>query len=164
MEREAPRIRRIVTGHDAEGRAVLWRDGAATNHKFPGGKVSSTLMWVTDAAPADLLTDTDAGDRVLGTAPPPGGTRFTVMEFQPGHAVHGMHRTDTVDYVVCLSGEIDMDLDEGSVTMRAGDIMVQRGTNHAWVNRGTVPARLAVVLVDGGPKRPGSVAGAANAR
>lgn len=164
MEREAPSIRRIVTGHDAAGRAVIWRDGEATNHKFPGEKVSSTLIWVTDAAPADYLTQTDAGDRVLGTAPPASGTRFTVMEFQPGHAVHGMHRTDTVDYVICLAGEIEMDLDEGTVTMRAGDIMVQRGTNHVWANRGTVPARLAVVLVDGAPKRSGSVAGTANAR
>jgi uncharacterized cupin superfamily protein len=78
--------------------------------------------------------------------------------------VHGLHRTDTVDYVICIAGEIDMDLDDSTVTMRAGDVMVQLGTNHAWANRGTVPARVAFVLVDGTPKRAGSVTGAQNAR
>ena len=164
MTRNPPHIRRVVTGHGADGKAVVWRDGDAGNHKYPGEKVSSTLIWATDAAPAEFLGEADAGERLLGTAPLDGGTRFCVMEFQPGNESHGMHRTDTVDYVICLAGEIDMDLDEGTVTLRAGDVMVQRGTNHAWINRGTAPARLAVVLVDGGPKRAGSVGGAATAR
>lgn len=164
MDRSPPRIRRIVTTHDAAGQAVLWRDGDCTNHKYPGERVSSTLVWVTDGASASFLDADDAGDRILGTAPPAGGTRFCVMEFLPGNESHGLHRTDTVDYVICLSGAIDMDLDAGSVTMRAGDVMVQRGTSHAWVNRHAEPCRLAVVLVDGTPKRPGSVGGTANAR
>jgi quercetin dioxygenase-like cupin family protein len=164
MSRNPPRIRRIVTGHDANGKTLVLRDSDATNHKYPDAKVSSTLIWVTDAAPAEFLGDEDAGDRILGTAPPEGGTRFCVMEFEPGNAVHGLHRTDTVDYVICLAGAIDMDLDEGTVTLCTGDIMVQRGTNHAWVNRGSAPARLAVVLIDGKPKRPGSIGGTANAR
>lgn len=164
MTRTPPQLRRIVTGHDAEGQAMVWRDGGCTNHKYPDDKVSSTLVWVTDMAPAGFLGEADAGDRIIGTAPPAGGTRFCVMEFQPGNAVHGMHRTDTVDYVICLSGAIDMDLDQGSVTLRAGDVMVQRGTNHVWVNRHGEPCRLAVVLVDGGPKREGSVAGSGQAR
>ena len=164
MDRIPPHIRRVLTGHDAAGRAVVWRDGAATNHKYPGEKVSSTLIWVTDQAPTAFLADEDAGERIVGTAPPPGGTRFCIMEFEPGNEVHGMHRTDTTDYVICLAGEIDMDLDEGTVTLRSGDVMVQRGTNHVWVNRSSATARLAVVLIDGQPKRPGSIGGAANAR
>ncbi len=143
---------------------MVWRDADCTNHKYPGERVSSTLVWVTDAAPAGFLDGEDAGDRILGTAPPSGGTRFCVMEFLPGNESHGLHRTDTIDYVICLFGSIDMDLDAGTVTMRAGDIMVQRGTNHAWVNRYGEPCRLAVVLVDGAPKRPGSISGPANAR
>jgi len=164
MDRIPPQIRRVVTGHDAAGRAVVWRDGDATNHKYPGEKVSSTLIWVTDAAPATFLTNEDAGARLVGTAPPAAGTRFCIMEFEPGNEVHGMHRTDTTDYVVCLAGEIDMDLDEGTVTLCSGDVMVQRGTNHVWVNRSADTARLAVVLIDGEPKRPGSIGGSVNAR
>lgn len=156
--------RRIVTGHDTAGKAVVWLDGPAANHKFPDADVTSTLLWVTDATPADYTNDVDAGTRVLGTAPPAGGTRFAVIEFLPGNRMHGLHRTDTVDYVICIAGEIDMELDDSRVTMRAGDVMVQRGTNHAWVNRGAVPARLAFVLVDGQPKRTGSVAGERSAR
>jgi naringenin degradation protein FdeH len=157
-------IRRIVTGHDASGKAVVWIDAPATNHKFPDDHVTSTLMWVTDETPADFTKDEDQGKRILGSAPPPGGTRFAVIEFQPGNEVHGLHRTDTIDYVICISGEIDMELDDSTVRMKAGDVMVQRGTNHAWVNRGKVPARVAFVLVDGKPKRAGSVAGAQSAR
>lgn len=165
MSRTPPVLRRVVTGHDETGRAVVWRDGPCTNHKHPDDKVASTLVWVTDAAPADFLTNADAGDRSIGTAPPDRGTRFCVIEFQPGNAPHGLHRTDTVDYVVCMSGEIDMDLDDGArVTLRAGDTMVQRGTAHGWVNRSSEPCRLAFVLVDGAPKREGSVAGKGEAR
>ena len=161
-DRKAPQIRRIVTSHDAAGKAVVWIDGPATNHRFPEPEVTSTLIWVTDEAPADYTGDADAGQRVLGTAPPAGGTRFCVIEFQPGNESH-MHRTDTIDYVICMSGEIDIELDESTVHMKAGDILVQRGTNHSWVNRGTAPARLAFVLLDGKPKRAGSVSGAQEA-
>jgi quercetin dioxygenase-like cupin family protein len=164
IQRKGPYIRRIVTGHDAAGKAVVWRDGLAGNHKFPDESVSSTLMWVTDETPADLLGEDDAGERIIGTAPPAGGTRFTVMEIAPGNTLHGLHRTDTIDYVICIAGEIAMRLDDSTVTMKAGDIMIQRGTNHGWINPGTVPARIAVVLIDGKPKRAGSVTGSRNAR
>jgi mannose-6-phosphate isomerase-like protein (cupin superfamily) len=162
--RKAPSIRRIVTTHDNSGKSVVWIDAPATNHKFPDEKVSSTLMWATDETPTGFLVQEDAGNRVLGTAPPAGGTRFTVMEVQPGNQAHGLHRTDTIDYVICISGEIDMDMEDSKVTLKAGDIMIQLGTNHGWVNRGSVPCRLAVVLVDGKPKRAGSVAGTQGAR
>ena len=164
QKRAGPSIRRIVTTHDADGKAVVWIDTPAGNHRFPDEKVSSTLMWVTDGTPADFTREEDAGQRVLGTPPPAGGTRFTVLEIQPGNTVHGLHRTDTIDYVICISGSIDMDLDDSTVTMKAGDVMVQRGTFHGWVNRGKETAKIAVVLVDGTPKRPGSVSGKQAAR
>jgi quercetin dioxygenase-like cupin family protein len=162
--RRPPQIRRIVTGHDKEGKAIVWIDGPATNHKFPDERVTSTLIWSTDETPADFLRDEDAGSRILGTAPPAGGTRFAVIEFQPGNKMHGLHRTDTVDYVICISGEIDMEMDDSTVKMTAGDVMVQRGTNHAWANRGKELARVAFVLVDGKPKRTGSISGSQSAR
>jgi quercetin dioxygenase-like cupin family protein len=92
----------------------------------------------------------DMGARILGTAPPENGSRFIVMEFAAG-VTSEMHRTETIDYIVMLSGEIDMDMDDSTVKLRAGDIMVQRGTNHAWVNRSNAPARLAIVLLDAKP-------------
>ena len=78
------------------------------------------------------------GARILGTAPPVNGTRFAVIDFSPDNKPH-MHRTETIDYVLVLSGEIEMDMDASSVKLKAGDVMVQRGTNHAWVNRSLRP-------------------------
>jgi naringenin degradation protein FdeH len=163
-EQVLPKFRRVVTSHDASGKAVVWIDGDATNHKFPSDKISSTMMWSTDATPTQLFGGEDEGARILGSAPPAGGSRFTMMEFQPGNSGH-LHRTDTVDYVICIAGEIDMVLDDAlSVTLRAGDVAVQRGTNHAWINRGDQPCRLAVVLIDAAPKREGSISGLVSAR
>jgi len=146
-------IRRIITGHDGKNVAKVIREGPATNTKTPREGVASTLMWCTDAMPADIATGEnveDMGARILGTAPPENGSRFIVMEFGSGIASE-MHRTETIDYIVMLAGEIDMDMDDSTVTLRAGDIMVQRGTNHAWVNRGKQTARLAIVLIDATP-------------
>jgi quercetin dioxygenase-like cupin family protein len=87
-----------------------------------------------------------------------------MMEFQPGNAAH-LHRTDTVDYVICLAGEIDMFLDDTQfTTLRAGDVLIQRGTYHAWANRSDKPCRIAVVLLDALPKREGSISGLESAR
>ena len=162
--RSGPQIRRIVTGHDANGKSVVWLDGPATNHKFPDDKMSATLMWVTDVLPADYTADEDTGARITGTAPPAGGTRLAVLELQPGNTLHGLHHTDTIDYVICMSGEVEMEMDDTTVKMKAGDVLIQRATNHGWVNRGSVPARLAVMLTDARPKRTDSVAGTQNAR
>jgi naringenin degradation protein FdeH len=148
-----PKIRRVITGHDSKNVAKVIIDGPASNTKTPRDGVSSTLMWSTDAMPADIAIGEgaeDMGARILGTAPPENGSRFIVMEFAPGIASE-MHRTETIDYIVMLSGEIDMDMDQSTVTLKAGDIMVQRGTNHAWVNRSKEPARLAIVLLDAKP-------------
>ena len=162
-----PPIRRVVTGHDAKGKAKVLIDGPATNAKYPGPGTVSTLMWITDAMPCDMPigeTVEDMGNRILGTPPPPNGTRFCVIDFPPGNAAV-MHRTETIDYVIVLSGEIEMDMDDSTVKLKAGDIMVQRGTNHAWANRSKAPARMAVVLVDAKPLGIGhAVAREASAR
>jgi naringenin degradation protein FdeH len=147
------KVRRIVTGHDPSGRSTVWKDGEATNQSRRIEGLESTLLWVNDEVPAAFDGAEDPSARKVGIAPPPGGTRFSILEIQPGNQ-HFMHRTDTVDYVVCVAGTIDMDLDGGEVVkMQAGDVLIQRGTNHSWVNRASVPARIAVVLVDGKPKR-----------
>ena len=148
-----PPIRRVVTGHDAHEVAKVIIDGAAANWKSSSPGTVSTLIWSTDTTPADIAVGEaieDLGARVLGTAPPAHGTRFAVIDFPPGNSGR-MHRTETIDYVIVIAGEIDMDLDDSTVHLRAGDVMVQRGTNHAWVNRGTERARLAFVLVDAKP-------------
>lgn len=148
-----PPIRRVVTGHDAANTAKVLIDGPATNAKFPGPGAVSTLMWVTDAMPCDMPIGENAEDmgaRIVGTPPPPNGTRFAVLEIPPGNTP-AMHRTETIDYVIVLSGEIEMDMDDSTVTLKAGDILIQRGTNHAWANRSSAPAKIAVVLVDAKP-------------
>ena len=162
--RQASELRRIVTSVDESGKSSVWIDAPATNSRSPNEFTTSTLMWATDQTPAPYTGDEDAGSRVLGTAPPANGTRFTVIEFQPGGHVPPQHRTDTLDYVICIAGEITMTIDDGEVKMRAGDVMIQRGTNHAWANQGEVPARVAFVLIDGEPKREGSLHGNASAR
>jgi len=146
-------IRRVITGHDGNNVAKVILEGPAMNTKRPRDGVASTLMWCSDRMPVDIAVGAnveDMGARILGTAPPENGSRFIVMEFAPGIASE-MHRTETIDFIVMLEGEIDMDMDDSTVKLRAGDTMVQRGTNHAWVNRGKVPARMAIVLLDAKP-------------
>jgi len=146
-------VRRIVTGHDEGGRAIVLIDGEAANRRTSAAGNCSTLMWCTGATPADIARGTDIEDmgaRVIGTPPPANGTRFTVNEIVPGAEAH-MHRTESLDYVIVIAGEVEMDLDDSTVKLSAGDVMVQRGTNHAWVNRGTQTAIVAFVLIDAQP-------------
>lgn len=148
-----PPIRRVVTGHGADHVAKAMLDSPATNAKYPGAGVVSTLVWCTDSMPADIPIGEnfeDMGSRTLGSPPPPNGTRFAVIDFPPGNTAVS-HRTETIDYVIVLSGEIDMDMDDSVVKLKTGDTMVQRGTNHAWVNRGKERARVAFVLIDAKP-------------
>ena len=164
--------RRVVTGHDAGGRAVVLIDGAAPNAKLRKATgLTSTLLWVTEESPADNSGSADAAERDIGVAPPPRGSIFRVVDFPPsmdfgavdtvamlremgieagaGSARHAnMHRTKSVDYAVVISGEIDMLLDDSEVHLKAGDVLVQRGTNHGWVNRGRENCRIAFVLID----------------
>jgi mannose-6-phosphate isomerase-like protein (cupin superfamily) len=170
-------VRRVVTGKDATGKAVVVSDGVATSvHQRPETGIANIVLWVTDRAPALLSDSGDAGGRKVGIVPPPNGTIFKVIEFAPEKGLTadyetrlrivrglglapegpgrerprdpGMHRTTTVDYAVVLSGEIEMLLDDSEVHLKAGDTVVQRGTNHAWVNRGDQPCRIAFILVD----------------
>ncbi len=152
-KRDYPPIRRVVTGHDSNDVAKVLIDSAATNTKYPSLGTVSTMIWCTDQTPAAIpvgMDIEDTGTRILGTPPPANGTRFAVIDFLPGNAPH-LHRTETIDYVIVLEGEIDMDMDESTVTLKAGDVMVQRGTNHAWANRSGARARVAFVLIDAQP-------------
>jgi mannose-6-phosphate isomerase-like protein (cupin superfamily) len=160
--------RRVVTGHRG-GRGVVLFDGPAPNRKLrQASGLVSTLLWVTDESPADISGSADRAEREIGVPPPPRGSLFRMVEFPPGgkamsreavlkemglagqsaSAHPGMHRTRSVDYAVLIEGEIDMVLDEGEVHLAAGDVLVQQGTNHAWVNRGERPCRIAFVLLD----------------
>ena len=151
-----PPIRRIVTGHDGEVAKVLI-DAPASNAKYPGPGTVSTLIWTTDKAPAEIATGTnieDMGARIMGTAPPAHGSRFAVIDFPPGNTGR-MHRTETIDYVIVISGEIDMEMDGTTIHLKAGDVLVQRGTIHNWINRGTAPCVIAFVLIDAKPVTAG---------
>ena len=173
----ANKIRRVVTGHDAQGRAVCIADGYATNilqrPNRPG--VTLTNLWQNTRVPTEYDGPTETVDGPFVLHPPKGGVVFRVVEFEPedpevlkkldgkaafaemgaAHAIvenarHPfMHRTDTVDYAIVLRGEITMLLDDSEVHLKAGDVLVQRGTNHAWSNRGTETCLIAFVLVDG---------------
>jgi quercetin dioxygenase-like cupin family protein len=167
MKPDNPHIRRVVTGHDADGIAKVLIDGPATNSKLPQPGLVSTMMWCTDSAPATMPigeAPEDMGARALGTAPPARGTRFAVIDIPPGNRPH-MHRTETIDYVIVMEGEIEMDMDASTVKLTAGDVLIQRGTNHAWANRSDKRARVAFVLVDAEPLGIGKpITGMNNAR
>jgi quercetin dioxygenase-like cupin family protein len=176
------KIRRVVTGHDANGKAVVLEDGLApavrTNPLRPGH--ISVDLWKTSAAPVIVKreeTDPTAGPKQIH--PPPHGTVFRISEIAPetdairnldpgkakevfkamGNAGAStfessgrhpfMHRTQTIDYAVVLEGEITMLLDDQEVLLKAGDVVIQRGTNHAWSNRSDKPVRMLYVLIDG---------------
>ena len=140
-------VRRVITGHDAAGRAVVQIDEVAA-HAFVGRPGATACnVWTTEGFPANNDGEEDAGRRKGVGTTLPNGTIFRVIEFAPGLAARN-HRTSSIDYIVVISGEIDMELDDSLVHLKAGDVMVQRGTIHNWVNRGTAPCVLAVVLID----------------
>jgi mannose-6-phosphate isomerase-like protein (cupin superfamily) len=144
------KIRRVVTGHDPKGRAVVKIDEICSNLTSRRPQHQSCLVWSTGEFPADIAGERDGGVRAVGTTDP-NGTVFRVIEYGPGVAPRN-HRTDSIDYAVVLSGEIDMELDDGvTVHLRQGDALVQRGTIHNWVNRGTQPCVIAFVLVAARP-------------
>ncbi len=143
------KIRRVVTGHDASGRAVVKIDEIAKNVSSRRPGASSTVIWSTDTFPVVNDGDDDRSDKVSGTTLE-NGTVFRVVRYEPG-VTPRRHRTDSVDYAVVISGEIDMELDGETVTLKAGDVLVQRGTVHNWVNRGKEVAVVAFVLVAAKP-------------
>lgn len=170
----AKTVRRIVTGHRADGSSTVLIDGPAPNLARREAGNASTLLWVTDESPADISGAADRAARKIGVPPPVRGTIFRIAEFPPGvggdvrdneallrdfgigpDVARGqpprhpaIHRTRSVDYVVVLEGEIWLLLDDREVQLRTGDAVVQQGTNHAWINRGTATCRLAMVFVD----------------
>ena len=139
--------RRVVTGHDESGRAIVFYDGPAPIVRRRPSGLLSTLLWATEP-PALAPGKADRAEREIGIPPPPEGSIFRVVDFPAG--VKGeMHRTQTVDYGIVLDGEIDMVLPDGSeVHLRAGDVLVQQATEHAWENRGGAGCRIAFILVD----------------
>jgi quercetin dioxygenase-like cupin family protein len=139
--------RRVVTGHDARGRAVILHDGVAPNVKRRPSGLVSTLLWTTDESPADVGRKDDRAAREIGIPPPERGSIFRVVDFPPG-AKGEMHRTRSIDYAVVIEGEIDMILPDGEVHLRAGDVLVQQATDHAWENRGRANCRIAFILID----------------
>jgi quercetin dioxygenase-like cupin family protein len=150
----ALQIRRVVTGHDTAGKAVVSIDGISQNtpNRRPG--TEATLVWTTEGFPADNTGDADGSTRPVGSTVP-NGSVFRVVSYGPGCAPRN-HRTDSIDYGVVISGEIDMDLDDDiSVHLRAGDVLVQRGTIHNWVNNGAEPCVIASVLIDAQPVEVG---------
>ena len=141
------KVRRVITGHDASGRAVVKIDEISGNIVSTRPGSSATVIWTTDTIPADNSGDGDAALKKVGTTLP-GGTVFRVVEFSPGVAPR-VHRTDSIDYAVVISGEIDMELEKGSeIHLKAGDVLVQRGTVHNWINRGAAPCVIAFALID----------------
>jgi mannose-6-phosphate isomerase-like protein (cupin superfamily) len=165
-------IRRVVTGLDDRNHAVVLFDSRIPLKK-DSPVISSTNFWITDSTPPNLSRQ-DTADRPIGVSPPDNGTKFRVVEFAPldpateaklppemimkgvnhppekGIPVKHpmMHRTRSLDYAVILSGEIDMLLDDTSVHLQQGDVIVQQATNHGWVNHGSQPCRILFVLMD----------------
>ena len=150
-------VRRVVTGHDANGKAVVASDErlSAVSRRI-GANVTGCEMWSTDRMPVDNSAEAAAAQRAgfvkrynyVGSGE---GTTFRITEWAPGHA-RFTHRTETVDYAILLSGEIDLELENNEVVhLKPGDVVIQRGTTHTWVNRGSVPAVTAFILIDAKP-------------
>jgi len=172
------RIRRVVTGHDRDGKSIFIVDGKAPNilemKSMPG--VALTDLWRTKAAPASNSGNSDAAAGKIKLEPPENGTIVRIVEFPPdstrpqsadgsagfkaigaGHVQDKrssdpmMHKTSTVDYIIVLKGEIHAVMETGEKLLRAGDILVQRGTNHSWSVRSKEPCIVAAVLVSADP-------------
>lgn len=145
--------RRIVTGHDAEGKAIFVADGPTPNvwEAPDGGPVFE--LWSHTGTPNN---STEYVDPILGTSsfpPPPKGSVFRIVDFAPrgpGETVH-MHRTSSLDYCYVIEGSIVAVLDDEERVMNAGDVLVQRGTNHGWRNESGAPCRVLFVLIDAEP-------------
>jgi quercetin dioxygenase-like cupin family protein len=148
-------VRRIVTGNDRDGLAIIKSDKVFEPKPVTGGIASFAKLWVTDQSPADNTDETDGADHQRGLTCA-GGTVLRVVDFGPGKA-SPMHKTNSIDYGIVLSGDVEMRLDGGEATrLKPGDIVVQRGTNHAWVNVGESWARMAFVLIEAKPLGDGS--------
>jgi len=142
----ALKVRRVVTGHDRNGKAVVRIDDVGAGAVPGRANQRRQNIWTTNDLPVTFAEDgEDKGAREIGTTIT-GGSVFRVVEFGPGVAPRN-HRTDSIDYAVVMSGEIDMEMDGTVVHLKAGDVLVQRGTIHNWVNNGKAPCVIAFVLI-----------------
>jgi quercetin dioxygenase-like cupin family protein len=146
-----PTPRRVVTGHDDDGRSVVLFDAPTPTTATLDNGAAFHEVWATSETPAPIgaAEPAEPTARPLQVPPDPRGTIVHVIDMPPG-AVAPMHRTRTIDYGVVLDGEVDLELDDGSmVTMSSGDVVVQRGTAHAWHNRSSSTVRMFFVNIDG---------------
>ena len=146
-------IRRVVTGHDQNGKARVVIDELAKNVMSSRPGANAAVIWTSEGFPVDNDGNADTSGRKVGTTLD-SGIVFRVVSFGPGVSPRN-HRTDSIDYATVLSGEIDMELDGTSVHLKAGDALVQRGTIHNWINRGQEPCVIAFVLVAAKPVTAG---------
>ncbi|MBV8086921.1 MAG: cupin domain-containing protein [Chloroflexi bacterium] len=146
-------IRRVVTGHNDHGQAIVAIDDVLEfGSSRPG--TGARVIWTTTGFPVSNEDAADTKDGASATTLA-NGTVFRIVEFGPGNSAR-MHRTDSIDYAIVMSGEIDMELDDGAmVHVKAGDVLVQRGTIHNCLNRGTEPCRIAFILIDAKPVQAG---------
>jgi quercetin dioxygenase-like cupin family protein len=146
-------IRRVVTGHDSNGRAIVLYDeiGKEVSSGRPGA--TACVVWTTEGWPIDNDGFADEAKRPTHTTLE-NGTVFRIVRFDPGVTARN-HRTDSIDYAVVMSGEIDMDIDGAVVHLKAGDVLVQRGTIHNWINRGKEPCVIAFSLICAKPVTAG---------
>jgi quercetin dioxygenase-like cupin family protein len=146
----ALKIRRVVTGHDARGRAVVLTDSVIPGREVLSGQASFAVVWKTISSPVDNDDDADRAAEPVGLTQL-NGSVLRIVDIPPG-VRSPMHRTSSLDYGLLLSGALSLELDDGAVTdLHPGDVVVQRGTIHAWINRGKVTARIAFVLLDAKP-------------
>ena len=170
---QASDIRRVITGFDANNKSTTLFDSRMPLEVGKSGNAGAVL-WVTDSYPLGI-SQQDTAQRPVGISPPANGTVLRVVEFPPADEARlakldtnfmmkivgdnapargvpvsnpMMHRTRTVDYAIIMSGEIDMMLDDKTVHLKAGDVVVQQATNHAWLNHGSQPCRVIFVLMD----------------
>lgn len=150
----ALKVRRVVTGHDKNGRAIAMIDEVSQNLRSARPGAEACVVWTSEGFPIDNDGSADEGLRETGTTHA-GGTVFRILELQPGNTPR-IHRTDSLDYAVIMSGEIEMELESGDITrLKAGDVVVQRGTVHNWINRGPGPCTIAFVLIAAKPVEAG---------
>jgi quercetin dioxygenase-like cupin family protein len=143
-------LRRVVTGHDAKGQAIVEVDEIAKNVISNRPGASSCVVWSTKGFPVDNDGFQDPTSGSFKTTVE-GGSVFRIVRYEPGVTPRN-HRTDSIDYAVVISGGIDMQLDDGVVvSLKAGDVLVQRGTIHNWVNRGNEACIIAFVLISAKP-------------
>ena len=163
-------VRRVLTGHDANGKAIVIKDDhPPVTQRVPGGS-SNVNLWLTETTPTKLTND-DPIAKIKQVPPPLTGSIFRIIEFVPDkQAPHppdakalrktmgvslggpearhpGMHRTESIDYALILDGEIDMLVDDGEVHLKKGDVVIQGACNHAWANRGDKPCTVAFILI-----------------